>query len=122
MSARRIHPPHGDGVVIKVQDTGIGIAGESLPALFEKFSVAEDASTSKYGGTGLGLALSLKLCKLMGGGISVDSDLGIGSCFTIKLPSAPPKLVDPESPDGVASSPSPERSGWRDSAPQIQAA
>jgi signal transduction histidine kinase len=54
--------------------------------LFEKFTVADDSSTSKYGGTGLGLALSQRLCKLMGGDIAVESELDKGSCFTIRLP------------------------------------
>jgi signal transduction histidine kinase len=71
---------------VAVRDTGIGIARDVLPSLFEKFSVADDSSSSKYGGTGLGLALSQKLCRLMGGDVTVESELGIGSCFTIRLP------------------------------------
>ena len=69
-----------------VRDTGIGIAPGRAAVLFEKFSVADDSSSSKYGGTGLGLALSQKLCRLMGGDIVVESEVGIGSCFTIRLP------------------------------------
>jgi signal transduction histidine kinase len=80
----------GEGIAVAVRDTGIGIPGDILPSLFEKFSVAEDASTSKYGGTGLGLAISLKLARLMGGDLVVESQVGVGSCFTITLPSAPP--------------------------------
>jgi signal transduction histidine kinase len=76
----------GDELVIHVIDTGIGIAEDKLSGLFEKFSVVDDSSTSKYGGTGLGLALSDKLCRLMGGEISVKSEFGKGSCFTIRLP------------------------------------
>lgn len=79
-----------DQILFKVKDTGIGIAPEVIPDLFENFSVADDSSASKYGGTGLGLALSLKLCQLMGGAISVESQLGEGSCFTITLPVVPP--------------------------------
>ena len=55
--------------MIHVIDTGIGIAPDQMANLFEKFTVADDSSTSKYGGTGLGLALSQRLCKLMGGEI-----------------------------------------------------
>jgi signal transduction histidine kinase len=78
-----------DDVVVQIRDTGIGIAPEMLPQLFEKFTVAHDASASKYGDTGLGLALSLALCKLMGGDIAAESQLGKGSTFTVTLPSAP---------------------------------
>jgi signal transduction histidine kinase len=79
----------GDSLVIQVKDTGIGIAPEMLPQLFEKFTVARDATASKYGDTGLGLALSLALVELMGGGISAESVLGQGSTFTVVLPAEP---------------------------------
>jgi signal transduction histidine kinase len=75
-----------DDLVVHVIDTGIGIAPDQITHLFEKFAVADDSSTSKYGGTGLGLALSQKLCKLMGGEVSVESNLGEGSRFTIRMP------------------------------------
>ena len=75
-----------DDLVIQIVDTGIGIAADQIANLFEKFTVADDSSTSKYGGTGLGLALSQKLCKLMGGEIFVESKLGKGSRFTIRVP------------------------------------
>jgi signal transduction histidine kinase len=76
----------GDELVVHVIDTGIGIAPDQTSGLFEKFTVVDDSSTSKYGGTGLGLALSQKLCKLMGGEILVESELGKGSRFTIRMP------------------------------------
>jgi len=75
-----------DDLVIQIIDTGIGIAPHQIARLFEKFTVADDSSTTKYGGTGLGLALSQKLCKLMGGEIYVDSEVGRGSRFTIRMP------------------------------------
>ena len=75
-----------DYFAIEVRDTGIGISEEELPRLFEHFTVLGDASSSKYGGTGLGLALSLRLCRLMSGDISAKSKLGEGSTFTITLP------------------------------------
>jgi signal transduction histidine kinase len=75
-----------DDLVVHVIDTGIGIASDQIANLFEKFTVADDSSTSKYGGTGLGLALSQKLCKLMGGEIFVESEFGKGSRFTIRMP------------------------------------
>ena len=75
-----------DWIEIQVQDTGIGIAETDLPKLFQDFGQATASTSSKYGGTGLGLALSQKLCALMGGGISVESQLGSGSRFTIRVP------------------------------------
>jgi signal transduction histidine kinase len=76
----------GDWIAIAVRDTGIGISGETLPKLFQDFRQAEPSTASRYGGTGLGLALSQKLCRLMGGAITVESALGRGSCFTIRVP------------------------------------
>jgi signal transduction histidine kinase len=84
--ANRVPDKDEDQLVVDVIDTGIGIAPDQITHLFEKFTVADDSSTSKYGGTGLGLALSQKLCKLMGGEISVESTLGKGSRFTIRIP------------------------------------
>lgn len=88
---------------ISVKDTGIGIDAKELPTLFEHFTVLGDASSSKYGGTGLGLALSRKLCRVMGGDLLVESKLGLGSCFRVRLPindDAKPEagLVAPVSP------------------------
>ena len=77
---------HSDRLVVKIMDTGIGIASDKIADLFENFTVGDDSSTSKYGGTGLGLALSQKLCNLMDGEILVESELGSGSCFTIRMP------------------------------------
>jgi signal transduction histidine kinase/ActR/RegA family two-component response regulator len=75
-----------DTLVVKIIDTGIGIASDKIADLFENFTVGDDSSSSKYGGTGLGLALSQKLCNLMGGEILVESEFGKGSCFTIRMP------------------------------------
>ena len=74
---------------IAVQDTGVGIGPENLTNLFQNFGEAEGATASKYGGTGLGLALSQKLCRLMGGDVVVTSELNKGSCFTIRVPKEP---------------------------------
>jgi signal transduction histidine kinase/ActR/RegA family two-component response regulator len=70
----------------KVADTGIGMTAEQVNKLFQAFTQADASTTRKYGGTGLGLALSQRLCLLMGGEITATSESGIGSTFTIRLP------------------------------------
>jgi signal transduction histidine kinase len=75
----------GDWIEIQVRDSGIGIAQADIARLFQNFGQANAATSSKYGGTGLGLALSQKLCALMGGAISATSEIGHGSCFTIRV-------------------------------------
>ncbi len=75
-----------DRLVIEVNDTGIGMSKESLSRIFQSFSQAEADTTQKFGGTGLGLALTQRFCALMGGSISVDSQVGEGSTFTIDVP------------------------------------
>ena len=86
LAARIEQGTANDTLVIDVIDTGIGVESSRIDQLFENFSVADDTSTSKYGGTGLGLALSQKLCTLMGGEIFVESELGKGSRFTVQMP------------------------------------
>jgi signal transduction histidine kinase/CheY-like chemotaxis protein len=71
---------------LSVRDTGIGISTEELKGLFQDFTQASAARAAAHGGTGLGLALSQRLCTLMGGHIAVESAPGSGSCFTIHLP------------------------------------
>ena len=85
LSVQRRKRQAGDWIEIQVQDTGIGIAESDIGRLFQNFGQANRSTSSKYGGTGLGLALSQKLCALMGGGISANSELGQGSCFTIRV-------------------------------------
>ncbi|HEX5282402.1 MAG TPA: ATP-binding protein [Micropepsaceae bacterium] len=71
---------------LSVRDTGIGISPQYLANLFQNFGEMPGATASKYGGTGLGLALSQKLCHLLGGDIAVASTLGKGALFTIRVP------------------------------------
>jgi GAF domain-containing protein/CheY-like chemotaxis protein len=76
----------GEWITFGVADTGIGMTPEQMGRLFEDFSQAEASTTRRYGGTGLGLALSRRLCRMMGGEITVASALGEGSTFTMRLP------------------------------------
>lgn len=69
-------------VMFSVRDHGIGIPSEKLGAIFESFTQADSSTSRKYGGTGLGLPISRKLVKMMGGELSVESTIGIGSNFT----------------------------------------
>jgi GAF domain-containing protein/CheY-like chemotaxis protein/anti-sigma regulatory factor (Ser/Thr protein kinase) len=76
----------GDSIVFAVSDTGIGLTPEQMARLFEEFGQVDASTTRRYGGTGLGLALSRRLCRMMGGDITVASERGHGSTFTIRLP------------------------------------
>jgi len=75
-----------DWVTIAVADTGIGMTPEQMGKLFQEFSQASSTTASKYGGTGLGLAISRRFCQMMGGDITVESEVGRGSIFTIRVP------------------------------------
>jgi len=83
----------GDGdawLEFRVQDSGIGMTPEQLGKLFEAFVQADASIASRFGGTGLGLAISRKLCRLMGGDVTVASEYGKGTTFTVRLPAAAP--------------------------------
>lgn len=84
-------------VCFEVADTGIGMTPEQLAQIFEAFVQVDPSHTRRYSGTGLGLALSKRLCEMMGGGITVASELGVGSTFVVRLPRG---YVEPFSPQG----------------------
>ncbi|MDF1736716.1 MAG: ATP-binding protein [Minwuia sp.] len=98
LSARRERIDNRDWVKIEVQDTGIGIAPDQISNLFHNFSQATPSISSKFGGTGLGLSLSQKLCRFMGGDITVESTIGVGTTFTIILPATTRALASVSSP------------------------
>jgi GAF domain-containing protein/CheY-like chemotaxis protein len=86
LAARR-EPGDGAGfMVFDVSDTGIGLTEEQMGRLFQEFSQAEASTSRHYGGTGLGLALSRRLCRMMGGDVTAVSAPGQGSTFTVRLP------------------------------------
>jgi signal transduction histidine kinase len=76
-----------DWVELAVADTGIGLTAEQQAKLFQEFTQADSLTARRYGGTGLGLALSRKLARMMGGDVTVTSEPGKGSVFTVRLPS-----------------------------------
>lgn len=69
-----------------VSDTGVGIAKEKLSYIFEQFTQIDGSQTRNFEGTGLGMAITQNFCQLMGGTITVESELGVGSVFTVKQP------------------------------------
>src|SRR5947209_13249029 len=77
-----------DWVELAVADTGIGMTAEQLSQLFQYFTQADSLTARRYGGTGLGLAISRKLARMMGGDVTVASEAGKGSVFTVRLPAA----------------------------------
>ncbi len=78
-----------DYVAFKVRDSGIGMTPAQVTKVFEAFAQADSSTTRKYGGTGLGLAITRKFCDIMGGDIEVESEVGRGSTFTVRLPRQP---------------------------------
>jgi len=76
----------GEWIRISIVDTGIGMTAEQMWGLFETFTQADASTTRKYGGAGLGLAISQRFCQMMGGKIGVESEFGKGSTFTVRLP------------------------------------
>jgi PAS domain S-box-containing protein len=88
-------------IVFRVADTGIGLSPEQIVKLFQDFTQADPSTTRKFGGTGLGLALTRRFCQIMGGDVTVHSLPGKGSVFTIKLPAVVSE-VKPEAAAEIA--------------------
>jgi signal transduction histidine kinase/DNA-binding response OmpR family regulator len=81
----------------QVKDSGIGMTPEQISKVFEAFAQADSSTTRRYGGTGLGLAITKKFCEMMGGTISVESEPGKGTRFTVRLPKRSVNRPEPSS-------------------------
>ncbi|MEI6287523.1 MAG: PAS domain S-box protein [Bacillota bacterium] len=86
---------------ISVTDTGLGISSEQQARLFRPFEQGDASTTRQYGGTGLGLALTKNLVELLGGSISVESQVGAGSVFSVSIPFGKSVEISKENADGV---------------------
>ena len=83
-----------------VSDSGIGMTSAQVEKVFQAFAQADTSTTRKFGGTGLGLAITQRFCKMMGGDITVESKAGVGSTFTIRLPT---HVIEPQAEDSILS-------------------
>src|SRR5205814_4756223 len=101
VSAEFVSP---EEVEFRVTDTGIGIPAERLAEVFEKFAQVESANYRRFGGTGLGLAVSRQLAELMGGRLDAESAPGVGSTFRLRLPVRP---ADPSALEAENEAPEP---------------
>ncbi|NEQ51460.1 MAG: hybrid sensor histidine kinase/response regulator, partial [Leptolyngbya sp. SIO3F4] len=83
-------------IKFKIEDTGIGMMPEQLQKIFNAFAQADSSTTRKYGGTGLGLTITKRFVQMMGGTVNVESEVGTGTTFTVKIPQTVTKLLQSE--------------------------
>jgi signal transduction histidine kinase len=89
-----LNPDSQDFVIFAVTDTGIGMTEEHIKKVFASFVQADNSRTRRYGGTGVGLTISQNYCQMMGGTISVESQVNVGSTFTLTLPTVVPNFEE----------------------------
>ena len=105
--ALRVEKP-GEEMIISVKDTGVGISEKNLPFVFDRFWQADNSSKRKYQGVGIGLSLVKELTEVQGGKVSVESQEGKGTTFTVRLPFLQAEAAQPSrtrSPSRAPSSP-----------------
>ncbi|ESA32169.1 pas domain s-box [Leptolyngbya sp. Heron Island J] len=104
----------GQWINFRIQDTGIGMLPEQLQKIFNAFAQADSSTTRKYGGTGLGLTITKRFVQMMGGTVNVESDIGKGTTFTVRIPttvsetvlrSEPPEMPTAEPTSALAHAP-----------------
>jgi signal transduction histidine kinase/CheY-like chemotaxis protein len=98
LAARRMQTGDDERIEFEVSDTGIGMTADQIAKLYSAFSQADASTTRNYGGTGLGLALTKHFCVMLGGDVSVRSELGKGSTFVVTLPPVCATTVAPSPP------------------------
>ncbi len=111
LSVTREHRGKEDWITMRVTDTGIGMTPEQLSKLFQAFTQADSSTSRKYGGTGLGLVICRRFCQMMGGDVTVTSDFGHGSAFTVELPAMVVKKKEARPEEPQAEKPAGEESG-----------
>lgn len=112
VTARRTEHEGKEYFQVTVSDTGIGIRAENIDTIFDRFVQADSSVSRKYGGTGLGLPIARKLAVLMGGDISVTSNFGVGSAFTLCLPAEASQIAGGAALKAIASAGMPAPKSW----------
>ncbi|TXM92680.1 response regulator [Methylobacterium sp. WL116] len=102
LRARRESTLGGDRLFLSVEDSGIGMSADQVERLFQRFVQADGSTTRKYGGTGLGLALTKAFAQLLGGDVSVTSEIDRGTCFTLTVPASLPEAAAADIPNEAA--------------------
>src|SRR5918998_1416457 len=106
LSAKRERGADGrDWLEFRVSDDGIGMTEEQLGKLFRRFTQADSSTTRRFGGTGLGLSITKAFCSMLGGDISVESNPGRGTAFTIRLPADLREVPAPADPAAAQAPP-----------------